>query len=196
MSSEIDFLKIDYKLAATGQGKILISEPFTKDNYFKRSVVFLTEHNEKGSIGFILNKPVEISVHEVLNNFPKIDAKISLGGPVNTNTVHYIHTLGETIPNSMKVIDNIYWGGDFEKLKLLIKLGAVKEDQIRFFIGYSGWNPKQLEREISRKYWIVTEISPEKIMSCHTENNWKEILSRLGENYKIWANFPENPEMN
>jgi putative transcriptional regulator len=178
------------------KGRILISEPFLMDNYFKRSIVLLTEHNEEGTVGFVLNKPIEVNVHEVIENFPEFDFTLSLGGPVNTNSLHFIHTLGDIIPDSVKVLQNIYWGGDFDVVEKLIKSGNISNEQIRFFLGYSGWHPEQLENEISEDAWIVTKLSPEEIMTPMNKLFWKRKLRGMGKKYEMWSNFPENPQMN
>ena len=195
MNLDLNIFDVDHNLEQVGKGKILISEPFALDTYFHRSVVLLTEHNEKGSFGFILNKPVNIPVNEILKDFPEANFNVAIGGPVNKNSVHYIHTLGDKIPNSINICENVFWGGDFDILKQLVKQGAIKEHQLRFFIGYSGWEAKQLDDEISKNYWIVSEINSEKIMNVK-KDYWKNILDSLGEKFKIWANSPQNPNMN
>ncbi len=178
------------------KGRVLISEPFLLDNYFKRSIVFLTEHNNEGTIGFVLNKPVDVSIEELLEDFPKMDVSFSLGGPVSTNTLHFIHTLGDIIPNSIHVKDDIFWGGNFEVVEKLIISGKIKENQIRFFLGYSGWRPNQLDDELEDNAWVVTEIPSEEIMSTNNEYFWNKMLRKMGAKYEMWSNFPENPEMN
>jgi putative transcriptional regulator len=196
MELNIDFFSIENNKVAR-QGRVLISEPFLNDTYFKRSVVLLTEHSEEGSVGFVLNKPVDLTVNDVLTDFPEVDAEISIGGPVNTNTIHYIHTLGEAIPNSVKVLDNLWWGGDFEAVKDMLVQGVIKAKEIRFFLGYAGWSPKQLENELSENAWLVSEMKPEHIMQGPDDNLWKEILEKSGDKkYRTWVNFPENPSMN
>jgi putative transcriptional regulator len=195
MELNIDFFSIDNNKVAK-QGRVLISEPFLNDTYFKRSVVLLTEHSEEGSIGFVLNKPVDLSVNDVLADFPEIDTEVSIGGPVNTNTIHYIHTLGDLIPNSVKVLDNLFWGGDFEVIKEMISEGRIKGSEIRFFLGYAGWSPKQLENELSENAWLVSEMKAEQIMSSHGDNLWKDVLEKSGDKYRTWVNFPENPSLN
>ncbi len=192
---DIDFFSIENNILAR-QGRILISEPFLSDTYFHRSVVFLTEHSEEGSVGFVLNKPVDLSVNDVLGDFPEIEGEISIGGPVNTNTIHYIHTLGEAIPNSVKVLGNIYWGGDFEVIKDMITEGKIRSDQIRFFLGYSGWSPNQLENELSENAWVVSELDPDTIMKGPDFGLWKDTLLKLGSKFRTWINFPENPSLN
>jgi putative transcriptional regulator len=179
------------------KGKVLISEPFLQDNYFKRSIVLITEHDvTEGTVGFVLNKPVDIAINEIVENFPKTTASLSLGGPVNTNTLHYIHTLGDIIPESNKVVGNVYWGGDFEVVERLIQSGNISNDQIKFFLGYSGWSPDQLEEELNESAWLVSELSPEEIMAPMNRNYWKRHLERMGKKYEMWSNFPEDPEMN
>ena len=196
MNLDYNFFEIDQQYITPVKGKILIAEPFMRDPYFKRSIVLLTEHNEDGSVGFVLNKPVDIPVHEVFKEFPRIDTEISIGGPVATNTVHYLHTLGDIIPNSMNVIGDIYWGGDFDFIQGLIKTGKLNQDQIRFFLGYSGWQPNQLDNELEEKSWIVTDIDESFILERNYQNMWKTSLSRLGDKYKLWSGFPEDPAMN
>jgi putative transcriptional regulator len=196
MNSEIDFFKIETNDIKPQKGLILISEPYLNDVYFKRSIVLLTEHNNEGSIGFVLNKPVNMQIQEVISDFPQFDCQISIGGPVNTNTIHYIHTLGEMIPNSVPVQNNIFWGGDFDVLKKHIGNGLINSSQVRFFLGYSGWVPGQLEEELQQNSWLVSSINPDTIMNHQTNEIWKNTLNNLGTKYKMWVNSPENPSLN
>lgn len=196
MGIEINLFNINHYLTQIGRGKCLISEPFSPDSYFGRSVVLITEHNEKeGTLGYILNKPVDVPIHELFNDFPKFDAPCFVGGPVNPETIHYLHTRIDLLPESTHVAKNIYWGGDFDLLKDHISNGLIKPTEIRFFLGYSGWAPQQLQQEIEDKFWIVSNISPKKIMHAH-ENTWKELLNEMGDSYSLWANAPVNPGMN
>jgi putative transcriptional regulator len=195
MQIHYDFFQTDNTLLPQ-KGRILISEPFLMDNYFKRSIVLITEHSGEGSVGFVLNKPVNMKVNEIITDFPPVDALISLGGPVQTNTLHYIHTLGDIIPNSMKVIDNIYWGGEFDVIKRLLESGSLNNENIRFFLGYSGWQSNQLDDELNNNAWVVADIKPEEIMTPMNKFFWNKTLNRLGKKFQMWANFPENPQMN
>ncbi len=197
MNLNIDFFSIENNKVAR-QGRVLISEPFLNDTYFKRSVVLLTEHSGEGSVGFVLNKPIDMKVNEVINDFPEIDAPISIGGPVNTNSLHFIHALGEAIPDSVRVCTDIYWGGDFEIVKDLIRGKSIRKDQIRFFLGYAGWSPKQLDNELSENAWVVSELDAGTIMSgtLSKQDLWKTSLKKLGSKYTLWTNFPENPGLN
>jgi putative transcriptional regulator len=195
MVLDYNFFEPD-KIQEPQKGKVLLSEPFLLDNYFKRSIVLITEHNEEGTIGFVLNKPVNVKINEVIESFPEIEAEVALGGPVSTNTLHYIHTLGDIIPNSVPVLGNISWGGDFDVVERLIASGNINKEQIRFFLGYSGWSPNQLANEIEDNAWVVTDMSPMEIMMPLNKHFWNKTLQRMGIKYEMWSNFPENPEMN
>jgi putative transcriptional regulator len=195
MQIRYDFFQTE-NLLLPQKGRILISEPFLMDNYFKRSIVLITEHSEEGTVGFVLNKPVNMKVNEIITDFPAIDAIVSLGGPVQNNTLHYIHTLGDIIPNSIRVMENIFWGGEFDVIKRLLESGSLNNDNIRFFLGYSGWQSNQLENELSDNAWVVADISAEEIMTPMNKFFWNKTLNRLGKKYQMWANFPENPQMN
>ncbi len=195
MELDINIFKIEYNKVAPKKGRVLVSEPFLKDTYFKRSLVLLTEHSSDGAVGFVLNKPLEIKASEVINDFPKFGASVSIGGPVSTNTIHYLHTVGNLIPNSVHIIENVYWGGNFEIMKELVSSGELNAIQIRFFLGYSGWQAGQLENELDQNSWLVTEINQSQIMNV-SDNLWKNTVNQLGEKYKIWQNYPENPSLN
>ena len=195
MQIHYDFFRVENDNMTPGQGRILISEPLLNDSYFKRSVVLLTEHSEEGSVGFVLNKPIDIPITDIISDFPTFETTLYVGGPVGKDTVHYIHTLGELIPNSVHVKDDIYWGGDFDQVKEYIREGLIQPSQIRFFLGYSGWSPNQLEGELENNAWLVSEVDSTKIMQPD-EDMWKKILRNLGSHYKSWTNCPENPTMN
>jgi putative transcriptional regulator len=195
MELNIDFFHIVNETVAE-KGNILISEPFLGDNYFRRSVVYLTENNEEGSLGFVLNKPVGVSINDIVDDFPKCDFTISVGGPVSNNTVHYIHTLGARIPDSVLVADGIFWGGDFNLVKELIADGSVKPHELRFFLGYAGWSPAQLDGEMQEHAWLVGRISPRMVMQAVDPKLWKRTLASYNNKYRAWANFPEDPGYN
>lgn len=195
MYLDFDFLNIEHENLAPQQGRILISEPLLTDTYFKRSVVFITEYSDKGAVGFVLNKSVDVPINEILSDFPNFKSKMYIGGPVAKDSIHFLHTLGKLVPNSVHVLDNIFWGGDFDSLKELINEGIVNPSQVRFFLGYSGWSPNQLEEEIENNAWLVSRVESSKIMLAD-KDIWKKTLNELGKKYKIWSNFPENPAMN
>jgi putative transcriptional regulator len=191
-----DLIKIKTNNVKPGPGKILISEPFLYDYYFKRSVVLLAEHNKDGSFGVIINKPLVMNFDEVVKDFPDFTAKVYLGGPVSTDSLFFIHTLGEIIENSLPIIEGLHWGGDLEQVKTMIRLGQLGEENIRFFIGYSGWAAKQLDMELKRDSWLVSTLNADQVMNSNPDEMWKSSLRQLGRDYSNWTNFPSDPGMN
>lgn len=179
-----------------GKGKILISEPFLEDQYFKRSVILLCEMNEEGSFGFILNNQVNIELNELVEDLAITGFRVSLGGPVQTGNLYYLHTLGDQLPGSIEIIDGLYMGGEFELLKTKLETSTINEDQIRFFLGYSGWSSGQLEGEMEEYSWIVSKANRKQIMDARDKTFWKETLKNMGGKFSIISNFPENPTLN
>jgi len=196
MKSEIDLFTIRPEDKIPDKGKVLISEPFLPDSFFNRTIVYLTEHAEAGSVGFIINKSINIKVNDAIEGFSGWDEKLTMGGPVAPDTLHYLHTLGDIIPNSVQVCGPIYWGGDIDAIRALIAAGKINDGDIRFFLGYSGWGEGQLERELKENSWVIGNVSPMLIMTYREEDAWKKVLRTMNKRYSLWADFPESPEMN
>jgi putative transcriptional regulator len=178
------------------QGTLLVSEPFLADNTFKRSVILLSEHDDSGTLGFILNKPTEVKVHDALEDFPEFDSNLFFGGPVETDSLFYIHTLGLQLSGSREIASGIFWGGSFEQLKQMIAAGKVRPNQIRFYAGYSGWDPKQLDHELEEHSWMVSGCSKQFTFYDDPKCLWSQVLKSMGTEYAILANFPEDPNWN
>ena len=147
MQPELDLFAILPEDKIPEKGKILISEPFLPDTFFNRSIIYLTDHNAEGLVGFILNKKLDIKVSDAVSDFDNWDDTLNMGGPVAPDTLHYLHTLGEIIPKSLSVDGNIFWGGDIDVIRNLISSGKIRKSQIRFFLGYSGWSAGQTCQE-------------------------------------------------
>ena len=177
------------------QGILLISEPSLRDFYFRQSVILLAEHNEEGSFGVIINKPIETRVKDVIMNFPDIDIPLYLGGPVKTDNIFFIHTK-EDVDKSLKILDGLYWGGDIDVICDLLEKNLISEKEIRFFLGYSGWTPRQLDQEISENSWVLTHTTADEVINRKPENLWPGYLKNMGSDYAIWANFPADPSFN
>ncbi|MEP7265545.1 MAG: YqgE/AlgH family protein [Bacteroidota bacterium] len=184
------------KLAKPTQGSLLISEPFLLDSYFKRAVVLLSEHDDQGTLGFILNKPTDVRLNDAVEDFPEFDAPLYFGGPVETDTLFYIHTLGEKLKGAKPIVNGIWWGGDYDQLKFLIDTHQIRPEQIRFYAGYSGWEPKQLEGELKEKAWLVSNANKTFTFFDNPKVLWSQVLRSMGNEYAILANFPEDPNLN
>jgi putative transcriptional regulator len=178
------------------QGTLLISEPFLRDYYFRRSVILIADHDENGSFGLILNKPIDVKLNEIAKDFPPFNTNLYIGGPVKTDSLFVLHTLGNKIKNSSKIIQGLYWGGDTDMIKSMIEDNIITKENIRFFIGYSGWDAKQLDKELEEHSWVVTKSKSDKFLFEQPEDMWKNLLKSMGNEYATWINYPIDPTMN
>ena len=178
------------------KGRLLISEPSLSDLTFFKSVILITHHNSDESIGLVLNQGTKINLNEILDNVPLNDLPVYIGGPVEKNTVQFIHTLGDIIPNAQQITKKLYWGGDFDKTLELMSKHKISRNQIRFFAGYSGWSENQLDNEIRENSWIIHESNVRLCMQYSTEKLWSDLIRTKKQKYAIWANMPKNPSMN
>ena len=179
------------------QGDLLLSEPTMNDFHFGRSVILLVDHNEsEGSFGIIMNKSLNVRLAEIVDVFEDFDAPVYLGGPVAENQIFFMHTLGDLIPGTCKIMEGLYWGGDTDTLNELIAQGIVNQHNVRFFLGYSGWEAGQLVDELSRNSWIVSKTNSKTLLSTPSDQMWKTFVSHMGKEYGMWSRFPKNPEDN
>jgi len=178
------------------QGVFLIAEPFLNDPNFERSVIFLCEYSKAGSLGFVVNQETNLFLGDVLEENIYEDIPLFLGGPVEKNTLHFLHRRPDLIPGSIEVHNGIYWGGDFEKVKAHLNTYTLKPEDIRFFVGYSGWSGGQLEEEMSVKTWIVTSTDAGFLFDTPAKSFWREILKRMGGEYRAIAHYPIDPSLN
>lgn len=178
-------------------GHLLISEPFMMDPNFKRSVIVLTEYSEDGAMGFILNHQSEYLLGDVLPDVSYSEIAVYEGGPVAKNTLHFIHCAPDKIDDGIEIADGLYWGGDFEQVKQLVSNYQLGPNEIKFFAGYSGWTPQQLDEEIKEDSWIVAnKFDVESLFTLDEQELWKHVVVNLGQRYAHIANFPENPALN
>lgn len=179
------------------KGKLLIAEPsIIGDVSFNRSVVLLANHTEEGSVGFILNKPSSYTLEELI---PEVTSEMLVynGGPVEQDNLYFIHRVPDLIPNSIEISSGIYWGGDFNTVVELLHYELISENEIRFFLGYSGWDSMQLDEELNSHSWIVTEnIYKKDIITKALPDFWRKNMIELGGDYVLWSNAPENPAYN
>lgn len=178
-------------------GRLLISEPFLMDPNFKRSVVLIAEHQDEGTVGFVLNQPSALLLRDLIPELEAADFPVYIGGPVGTDTVHFIHRCYDRLNDGEEIAKGIYWGGNFETLKILLRNNSIGKEEIRFFIGYSGWGMEQLKRELKENTWIVSDqYHPDVVFNNNEEDLWREVIINLGPKYAHVSNFPSNPNLN
>lgn len=178
-------------------GTILLSEPFMEDDLFKRSVCLICDHNgTDGTFGFLINRNTEQKVCDLVDDLTNVDAFVYYGGPVANDSLYYIHTNLPPLNDAHKISDNLYWGGDFEQLKVLLKNNEIDLKTIKFVVGYSGWDPNQLRKEIIENSWIVNNEINEEMVFSQSKYLWHETMQSMGGIYKTMATFPEQPDLN
>ncbi len=178
------------------KGKLLVAEPsILNDISFNRAIVLITEHTENNSVGFILNRPLEYTIKDLL---PEIDCNFTIyqGGPVEQDNLYFVHRIPELIPDSIEVDNGIYWGGNFESLKSLINNDLIDESDIRFFLGYSGWGKHQLNEEVNTNSWFISNNYLKNIFSSKSNTLWRNKILEKGGDYKLWANAPSDINLN
>ncbi|MEM6735465.1 MAG: YqgE/AlgH family protein [Bacteroidota bacterium] len=191
----MDFLSAD-QLVEPENGDLLISEPYLSDPNFDRTVIYLCEHSESGTFGFVLNKLAYVQLADVIDEV-NYDSDLFLGGPVQQDTLHYIHRDSELSTSSRHVKNGVFWGGDYDSLLRMMNTKSIISNDIRFFIGYSGWAPNQLMDEMKAKSWIILKgATPNMIFDWDNQDLWKECLKTIGGKYRLMSNYPKDPRMN
>ncbi|MCC5945185.1 MAG: YqgE/AlgH family protein [Bernardetiaceae bacterium] len=176
------------------KGNMLLSEPFLSDPNFQRVVILLCEHSEEGSFGLVLNRPSNFLVSDVTDMLDSDDI-LYQGGPVQTDSLHFIHSFAE-LEDAEPIAKNLYWGGDIEHLQELEAQGLVTPKNCRFFVGYSGWSSGQLATEIAQEAWIISRYNPSRVLAWDAEKAWRKLLRKMGGKYQVFANYPIDPRLN
>lgn len=178
------------------EGCLLVSEPHLPDSNFDRTVVLLCKHDEEGSFGFVLNRKSNMLLSDLMKEASGIDLPVFVGGPVEQNTLHFIHQ-DDTLADAAKVADSFYWGGNFDLLMSWLHDKIIEGSKVRFFLGYSGWGAGQLMDEIKQNSWIV--IKPDDVnflFEEESEDMWKKILEEQGGRYSMYSKYPVDPRLN
>lgn len=181
------------------RGTLLVAKPTVEDFCFKRSVTVLVDHDAEGSMGIIVNKPTRFTLNEVV---PEIECNeplpLYLGGPVGTNMLFFLHTLGtDAIPDSVQLAPGVFFGGDFEALKMLIESGQNLNDKVKFMVGYSGWTTGQLNNEVERHDWAVLKDSTaELVFNTPDDLVWSQAVKKFGDQYRLWSTWPTDVSLN
>jgi putative transcriptional regulator len=191
----MEFFKYRNKIKPE-KGRLLISEPFLPDPNFERTVVLLCEHNEEGSFGFVLNKPSILKVNEIMEDSNVFDNIVYVGGPVQQDTLHFIHR-NTSLANAIEIVDNVSWGGDFESLLTMFDTKQIVGGDVRFFLGYSGWGPGQLDTELEQDSWIVCDyVTDQLLFDTDPQMMWKKALENMGGRFSVYGNYPTDPRLN
>ncbi len=177
-------------------GTLLVAEPFLKDTNFLRSVVLLCEHSEEGSVGFVLTRRYKQTLNQLIPTLHVRKWPLFYGGPVQTDSLHFIHQYPRLIPGSREIKKGIWWGGDFSTVLDLLKEEALEPERLRFFVGYAGWETNQLSEEVQQHNWLLTPAQPSLVFHQQPKQIWDESLKSMGGDYAMMINFPIDPQLN
>ena len=191
-----ELFKIQSNTLNVVTGDVLISEPFMNDFHFRRSVILIIDNNEEGSLGVIFNKRLTIPFNEIVQGFPEFNADVYLGGPVETDRIFFIHTVGEMIPDSHLISNGLYWSGNISVLKSMIKMDLIKPHEVRFYVGYAGWDGGQLRNELKANTWVVGRFTAKQLLRTMPGKMWSDFVKQIGKRYALWDKFPVNPSEN
>jgi putative transcriptional regulator len=177
------------------RSQLLVASPQLGDPNFARTVVLITEHNDEGAMGVILNRPATTTVSDAapeLENLVEAGDDVFVGGPVQPSSVIVLAEWDEPDEVAVPIFDGIGFVGansDPEEL-------ARTVNRARVFAGFAGWAPGQLESEIERDDWILEPALPEDVFSADPEQLWSEVLERKGGEYALVARMPLDPSLN
>jgi putative transcriptional regulator len=178
------------------RGDVLLSEPYLDDYFFRRSVVLISDHNEEGSVGFVLNRLVDLHTNDVIPGLLAHNFPLLFGGPVEPNTLHFIHKVGEIVEGSQLIANGIYWGGDIECVDMLLKRNIATPEEFKFFSGYSGWAAGQLDDELEHKAWWIGKGGFDIVFDKDLDNMWRKMVRQMHQQFAYMANAPEDRSWN
>ncbi len=177
------------------RGKLLVASPALVDPNFARTVIFITEHNEEGAMGIVLNRPAQASVSDVvpeLANVADADAPVYVGGPVQPQALVVLAEFADPDAAAWIVVADVGFVSaetDIDELERAVRRGRV-------YAGYSGWGAGQLEAELEIDSWIVEPPLPAELFPDDPGALWHDVLERKGGQYTLIARMPENPSLN
>lgn len=196
MDMHIFQVKSNKQIPSTGN--LLLASPLLCDYHFTRTVILTVTHTQEESMGIIMNKKFRYHLYlnqliPELSEAPKIP--VYKGGPVDRNTIFFIHTLAN-LEGAFDLKNGLYLNGDFDALQAYILEGNPIEGKIRFFAGYAGWGEGQLSEEINNDSWIISSSNPNQLLTTPINEMWESCMSNLGGPYRLWAKYPQYPSFN
>lgn len=187
----------DKNIPEPEKGDLLISEPFLNDPNFERTVILICEHNDEGTFGLVLNKKTNLKLEDVLTDVIAYEDQLNLGGPVEQNTLHFVHKKPMELEGAVDLGNGVAWSGNFEQIKFMLNEGQLGEKDIHFYLGYSGWAEGQLREELDAQTWFVKKGATQKeIFDMSAEELWTSVLKTMGGKYKVFSNYPVDPRLN
>ena len=189
----------DFKNKQYGKGSLLIANPVLPDPNFSRTVILLCNHNDQGSFGLVINRSTQLKAPDLFSSIDILksyNAKIYMGGPVSQSMVFYLYRSAKDVIDLDKICSGVYLGSNLETLEsLYLDIGNPGEN-IRFYLGYSGWSGGQLDGEMEQNSWLVQNANEKLVFLDSEELIWLKAVNSLGEKYQYLTKAPVNPQWN
>ena len=189
----------DFKNKQYGKGSLLIANPVLPDPNFSRTVILLCNHNDQGSFGLVINRSTQLKAPDLFSSIDILksyNAKIYIGGPVSQSMVFYLYRSSRNVIDLDEICSGVYLGSNLETLESLYLDIENPEENIRFYLGYSGWSDGQLDGEMEQNSWLVQDAN-EQFVFLDSENLiWPKAVNSLGKKYQYLTKAPVNPQWN
>ena len=189
----------DFKNKQYGKGSLLIANPVLPDPNFSRTVILLCNHNDQGSFGLVINRSTQLKAPDLFSDIDILrsyNTKIYMGGPVSQSMVFYLYRSAKDVIDLDKICSGVHLGSNLETLESLYLDIENPEENIRFYLGYSGWSDGQLDGEMEQNSWLVQDAN-EQFVFLDSENLiWPKAVNSLGEKYQYLTKAPVNPQWN
>ena len=189
----------DFKNKQYGKGSLLIANPVLPDPNFSRTVILLCNHNDQGSFGLVINRSTQLKAPDLFSDIDILrsyNAKIYMGGPVSQSMVFYLYRSAKDVIDLDKICSGVYLGSNLETLESLYLDIENPEENIRFYLGYSGWSGGQLDGEMEQNSWLVQNANEKLVFLDSEELIWLKAVNSLGEKYQYLTKAPVNPQWN
>lgn len=189
----------DFRNKIYGKGSLLIANPVLPDPNFSRTVILLCNHDEQGSFGLIINRVTSLKAPDLFSNINILNTynkKIYIGGPVSQSAVFFLCRSSYAIGELDEVCPGIYLGTSLESLEEFYSQIENPEQNIRFYLGYSGWSEGQLASEMEQNSWLIQNGDGQFIFLNSEDMIWSTVVNSLGENYQYLIKAPVNPQWN
>lgn len=190
------------------KGKFLISEANMQDPNFRQSVVLMVEHNDEGAFGLVVNRQSSLCLGDILPDFQgEVGATtvVYVGGPVQQEFLFAVHSrLVDAVPSptAIPVVDGVWFEPGFRNIDRYFRTATTEAlppddlPKIHLFLGYSGWGPGQLEREMREGSWILHPASEKIVFHANPQEGWRDALREKGGIYRVFANTNPDPSLN
>ena len=189
----------DFKNKNYEKGSLLIANPVLPDPNFSRTVILLCDHDEQGSFGLVINRSTKLKAPDLflnINILKSYNEKIYLGGPVSQSVVFFLCRSPSAAGKLDEVCSGVYLGSNLETLESLYASLENPEQDIRFYLGYSGWSGGQLAEEMEQNSWLVQKANEQFIFLDSENLIWPQAVNSLGEKYQYLTKAPVNPQWN